>query len=66
MKQLTKNLIDIFITIIICTFRFVAGDGDHEVQIHNQDTDLVAEAGKNIVDKKKETVADDDDTSVSQ
>ena len=36
------------------------------MQIHNQDSGLVAEAGKNIVDKKKETVADDDDTSVSE
>ena len=30
-----------------------------QVQIFNQDTNLVAEAVKNIVDKKKEAVADD-------
>ena len=66
LKQLTKNLLDIFITIIlICLFRFVDADGDHEdpptiqVQIYNQEIDLVAEAVKNIVYKKKETVAED-------
>ena len=30
-----------------------------QVQIYNQDTNLVTEAAKNIVDNKKETVADD-------
>ena len=30
-----------------------------QVQIYNQDTNLVTEAVKNIVDNKKETVADD-------
>ena len=66
MKQLTKNLLDIFITLIlICFFRFVDADGVHEdpptiqVKIYNQEIDLVAEAVKNIVYKKKETVAED-------
>ena len=66
LKQLTKNLLDIFITIIlIYLFRFVDADGDHEdpptiqVHIYNQEIDLVAEAVKNIVYKKKETAAED-------